>query len=119
MKAIYLSLLVAAGLLCTAVAQADEALAKAKGCLACHTVDKKLIGPFYKDVAKKYAGQKDAEAKIASTIMKGTPAPGGVGWQKEGKAAMPFMPPNADGKTRRSGQTGQMDSQPEVRLSRA
>ncbi len=95
MKAIYLSLLVAAGLLCTAAAQADEALAKAKGCLACHTVDKKLIGPIYKDVAKKYAGQKDAEKKIAETILKGTPAPAGVGWQKEGKAAMAFMPPNA------------------------
>ena len=95
MKAIYLSLLVAAGLLCTAAAQADEALAKAKGCLACHTVDKKLIGPIYKDVAKKYAGQKDAEARIASSIVKGTPVPAGVGWQKEGKATLPFMPPNA------------------------
>ena len=53
---------VIAGLLCGGAAQADEALAKAKGCLACHTVDKKLIGPMYKEVAKKYAGQKDAEA---------------------------------------------------------
>ena len=95
MKAIYLSLLVAAGLLSAGTAQADEALAKAKGCLACHTVDKKLIGPIYKDVANKYAGQKDAEKKVAETILKGTPAPAGVGWMKEGKAAMPFMPPNA------------------------
>lgn len=95
MKTIYLSLLVAAGLLSAGAAQADEALAKAKGCLACHTIDKKLIGPMYKEVAKKYAGQKDAEAKLATTIMKGTPAPGGVGWQKEGKATLAFMPPNA------------------------
>lgn len=95
MKMIPLSLLVAAGLLCAGAAQADEALAKAKGCLACHTADKKLIGPMYKDVAKKYAGQKDAETRLAGTIAKGTPAPTGVGWQKEGKATLPFMPPNA------------------------
>ena len=78
-----------------APAMADEALAKSKGCLACHTVDKKLIGPTYKEVAKKYAGQKDAETRIASSIVKGTPVPAGVGWQKEGKATLPFMPPNA------------------------
>ena len=95
MKMMHLSLLVAAGILSAGTAQADEALAKAKGCLACHTIDKKLIGPMYKEVAQKYNGQKDAEAKLAGTITKGTPAPGGVGWQKEGKAALAFMPPNA------------------------
>ena len=95
MKTITLSLLIAAGILSAGAAQADEALAKSKGCLACHTVDKKLIGPTYKEVAKKYAGQKDAEARIASSIVKGTPVPAGVGWQKEGKATLPFMPPNA------------------------
>ena len=86
---------VIAGLLCGGAAQADEALAKAKGCLACHTVDKKLIGPMYKEVAKKYAGQKDAEAKLALNIVKGTPTPAGLGWQKAGSATLPFMPPNA------------------------
>ena len=86
---------VIAGLLCGGAAQADEALAKAKGCLACHTVDKKLIGPMYKEVAKKYAGQKDAEAKLALSIVKGTPSPAGLGWQKAGSASLPFMPPNA------------------------
>jgi cytochrome c len=34
-------------------AQADEALAQSKGCLACHQVDKKVVGPAYRDVAKK------------------------------------------------------------------
>ena len=87
--------LIVAGLLCTGAVQADEALAKAKGCIACHTVDKKLIGPMYKEVAKKYAGQKDAEAQIAASIVKGTPTPAGVGWQKAGSATLPFMPPNA------------------------
>ena len=50
---------------------ADQALARSKNCLACHTVDKKLVGPAYQDVAKKYAGQKDAAAKLATKIMKG------------------------------------------------
>jgi len=95
MKVTHFSLLLAAGFLVSGSSLADEALAKAKGCLACHTVDAKLIGPTYKDVAKKYAGQKGAEAKLAETIVKGTPTPAGVGWQKEGKATLPFMPPNA------------------------
>ena len=52
-------------------ALADQALAKAKNCLSCHTVDKKIVGPAYQDVARKYAGQKDASDKLASKIMKG------------------------------------------------
>jgi cytochrome c len=50
---------------------ADQALATAKNCMACHAVDKKLVGPSYKDVAAKYAGQKDAVDKLAAKIMKG------------------------------------------------
>ena len=52
-----------------AFASAD--LAKQKNCLACHAADKKLIGPAYKDVAAKYAGQKDASDKLAQKIIKG------------------------------------------------
>lgn len=55
----------------TAPAFADTALATSKNCLACHAVDKKLVGPSYKDVAKKYVGQKDAADKLAAKIMKG------------------------------------------------
>jgi len=55
-----------------APAMADEALAKSKNCMACHAVDKKLVGPSYKDVAKKYAGQKDAEATLVSHVLKGS-----------------------------------------------
>jgi cytochrome c len=55
-----------------APALADEALAKSKNCMACHAVDKKLVGPAYKDVAKKYAGQKDAEATLITHVMKGS-----------------------------------------------
>jgi cytochrome c len=50
---------------------ADQALATAKNCMACHAVDKKLVGPSYKDVAAKYAGQKDAVDKLAVKITKG------------------------------------------------
>jgi len=55
----------------TGAAMADQALAAAKNCMACHAVDKKLVGPSYKDVAKKYAGQKDAVDKLATKITKG------------------------------------------------
>jgi len=58
--------LVASG---TALAQAD--LAQKKNCMACHAIDKKVVGPAYKDVAAKYAGQKDAAAKLAEKIQKG------------------------------------------------
>lgn len=52
-----------------AFANAD--LAQKKACMACHAVDKKLVGPAYKEVAAKYAGQKDAAAKLADKIQKG------------------------------------------------
>ncbi len=50
---------------------ASAELAKAKNCLACHAMDKKLVGPSYKDVAAKYAGDKDAVAKLAKKIREG------------------------------------------------
>ena len=54
-----------------APAMADLALATSKNCMACHAADKKLVGPAYKDVAAKYAGQKDAVDKLAAKIIKG------------------------------------------------
>ena len=66
-----------------AFAQAD--LAQKKNCLACHAVDKKVVGPAYKEVAAKYAGQKDAVEKLTQKVMKG-----GVGaW---GQIPMPANP---------------------------
>ncbi len=50
---------------------ADQALATSKNCMACHALDKKLVGPSYKDVAAKYAGDKSAVDKLASKIQKG------------------------------------------------
>jgi cytochrome c len=53
-----------------APALADQALAQKKNCMACHAVEKKVVGPAYKDVGKKYAGQ-NAEAKLAAKIKQG------------------------------------------------
>jgi cytochrome c len=69
MKRALLTLLAAAAV--SAPVLADQALATAKNCMACHAVDKKLVGPSYKDVAAKYAGQKDAADKLAVKIVKG------------------------------------------------
>jgi cytochrome c len=52
-------------------AWANADLAKNNNCMACHAVDKKIVGPAYKDVAKKYAGQPDAEATLAKSIKAG------------------------------------------------
>jgi len=52
--------------------QASEDLAKKHACVACHVVKgAKTVGPSYADVAKKYAGQKDAEAKLVDKVKKG------------------------------------------------
>jgi cytochrome c len=60
--------LLAAGSACAAD---QTALAKKSNCLSCHDVDKKLVGPAYKDVAAKYAGDKTAEAKLIDKVKKG------------------------------------------------
>lgn len=71
MKAVYVAMMAAAGIAMAGQVQADEALAKAKNCLACHAVDKKLVGPAYKDVAAKYKGDKGAVATLAAKIKAG------------------------------------------------
>ncbi len=60
----------AAALVAVAPARADEALAKKHNCLACHQIDKKLVGPSYQEIAKKYKGQKVA-AKLEEKVKKG------------------------------------------------
>jgi cytochrome c len=68
------ALLAAVALVTTAVAGpafANADLAQKKNCMACHSVDKKVIGPSYKDVAAKYAGQKDASDKLVEKVVKG------------------------------------------------
>ena len=60
-----------AGALAAAPALASEELAKKDGCFACHAVDKKLVGPSYKEVAAKYRADKGAEAKLFDKVKKG------------------------------------------------
>ncbi|MES2091307.1 MAG: c-type cytochrome [Pseudomonadota bacterium] len=52
-------------------ALASQELAQKKACMACHGIDKKIVGPAYLDVAKKYKGQKDAQAKLVQKVLKG------------------------------------------------
>jgi cytochrome c len=77
-----------------APALADAELARAKNCMACHAMDKKLIGPSYRDVALKYANDRNATAKLAKKVREG-----GVGvW---GQIPMPANPQvSADEATR-------------------
>ena len=73
---------------------ADQALATAKNCMACHALDKKLVGPSYKDVAAKYAGDKTAADKLATKIQKG-----GAGvW---GPVPMPANPQVSDAEAKK------------------
>lgn len=65
------SLALALALLASAPAFADQALAQSKNCMACHAIDKKLVGPSYKDVAARYANDKTAVDKLATKILKG------------------------------------------------
>jgi cytochrome c len=89
MKAVVFALALAAAAV-TIPARADEALAKKHNCLACHTADKKMVGPAYRDIAKKYKGQNVA-AKLEEKVKKG----GQGAW---GPVPMPPNPavPDAD-----------------------
>lgn len=69
MKSVLISALVAAGVLASAPAFANKDLATKSGCLACHAVDKKMVGPAYKDIAKKYTAAD--EAKLFDKVRKG------------------------------------------------
>jgi cytochrome c len=78
MKSIIVSVAVAAGLMMAGSAMAVDMPADGKAkCGACHKIDSKLVGPAWKDVAKKYAGDKDAATKIAASVTKG----GAFGWK--------------------------------------
>lgn len=84
-----LSLVGASALVFSGTASADLELAKKSGCLACHSVDKKVVGPAWKDVAAKYKGDKAARAALIEKVAKGgkgnwTAVTGGVA-----------MPPNS------------------------
>lgn len=82
MKSLYIA---CAASLAAHGAAASPELAKEKNCTACHAMDKKLVGPAYKDIAAKYAGKPEAAAALALKVQKG-----GVGtW---GQVPMPANP---------------------------
>ena len=85
MRKLPASLLIAMTAVAAAPAFAQADLAQKKNCMACHAIDKKLVGPSYKDVAAKYAGQKDAVDKLAQKVVKG----GSGSW---GAVPMPANP---------------------------
>lgn len=73
MKALMLTIALAGSMLVAGQANAGDAkaLAQSSGCLACHSVEKKVLGPAYKDVAAKYKGDKGAEAKLVAKVKAG------------------------------------------------
>jgi cytochrome c len=72
MKTLMNVALACAALALGAPAQANADLAKTKNCMGCHAMDTKVLGPAFKEVATKYKGQKDAEAKLVASITKGS-----------------------------------------------
>lgn len=63
--------LIAAGVMVSAPAMANLDLAKKSNCMSCHLTDKKLVGPSYQDVAKKYAGNKNAVKELSAKVKMG------------------------------------------------
>jgi len=71
MKLIAMAAVASIALAAAGAANAQEALAKSAGCLNCHAVDTKKVGPAFKEVAAKYKGKADAEATLTAKLSKG------------------------------------------------
>jgi len=89
MKSLSTLIALSAALLAAPAAFANAELAQKKNCMSCHQVDKKVVGPAYKEVAAKYKGQKDAVAYLTERIVKGS-VPGKIVF-----GGPMGMPPNA------------------------
>jgi cytochrome c len=68
MKSIVIAAVVAIGMTAAGTASAQEALAKSSGCLTCHDIATKKMGPAFKDVAAKFKGKADAEATLVAKV---------------------------------------------------
>jgi len=92
MKAMLL-VVAAAGVLAAGLgyAQSGADVLKAKGCLNCHEMDKKKVGPGYKEVAAKYKGDKGAEGKLVAKIKEGKTHPPVSASDAELKAAVGYV----------------------------
>jgi len=71
MKTFLIAAAVTASVAFAGAAQASEALAKEKGCMGCHDIDKKKMGPSFKDSSAKYQGKADAEATLTAKVAEG------------------------------------------------
>jgi cytochrome c len=71
MKALLLTVVTAGSLMIAGQAAADQALAQKSGCLACHGMDKQVLGPALKDISAKYKGDKSAQGKLVEKVKKG------------------------------------------------
>jgi cytochrome c len=71
MKLMTMVVAAAVGIAVSGAANAQEALAKSSGCLNCHAIDTKKVGPALKDIAAKYKGKADAEATLVAKLTKG------------------------------------------------
>lgn len=71
MKKLMMAAASAALLALSGAASADQTLAQKNACMSCHGVDKKIVGPAFKEVAKKYAGDKGAEDKLVAKVKAG------------------------------------------------
>ncbi len=71
MKMLIIAAVAAVGIAAAGTASAQEALAKSSGCLNCHAVDAKKVGPSFKSVAAKYKGKADAEGKLVTALTEG------------------------------------------------
>jgi len=75
MKLITMAVVASIALGMTGAASAQEALAKSSGCLTCHDVSAKKMGPAFKEIAAKYKGKADAEATLTAKLSAGTGHP--------------------------------------------
>jgi len=87
------SMIIAAslGLAAAGEANAQEALAKSSGCLNCHAVDSKKLGPSFKDIAAKYKGKADAEATLVAKLTAATAHPAVKAGPDDVKAIMKWV----------------------------
>ena len=88
-----LSVAAAAGMLAAGLsyAQSGADVVKAKGCLTCHAVDQKKMGPSFKDLAKKHGGDKGAEGKLIAKLKEGAGHPKVAASDAELKAAVGYV----------------------------
>ena len=91
MRALMVTTIAAIGFLAAGQAAAQEALAKSDGCLNCHAVDTKKMGPSFKDVAAKYKGKADAEATLTAKITKGEGHPATKASPDDAKALVKWV----------------------------